>query len=368
MRATERGRWPESGFAHLLLLAVVLVVAAVAIVALYDSAQTPTSERARSRSSEPGTGPTMPPTDSETVARKVGPAIVDIEVSLAGGGHASATGMVVTPAGEVVTNNHSIAGATAITARIAGAGPTYAATVLGYDVTDDVAVLGLAGASGLPTIENADSSALAGGEPVVVIGNTAGVDGAPTPLAAVVTARGRQVVAGAETLSGMVEIDVATRASDSGGAVADAGAKVVAMTTAAPGGGRFHEQTSENVTFAIPIEGVFAVVDRVDAGQSTNTVHVGPRASLGVAVRPTSPDGDSGAYVVSVQGDGPAARAGIVADTIVVSIDETTISTTAALDTTLDHYRPGDVVRLGWVGRDGSYRSTDVQLGSGPPG
>ena len=368
MRATGRGRWPESGFAHLLLLVVVLVVAAVAIVAWYDSAQTPTSERAGSGSSKPVAGPTMPPADSETVAQKVGPAIVDVEVSLAGGGHASATGMVLTPAGEVVTNNHSIAGATAITARIAGAGPAYAATVLGYDVTDDVAVLGLAGASGLTTIEPADSSALAVSDPVVVIGNTAGVDGAPTPPTAVVTALGRQVVAGVETLRGMVEIDVATRAIDSGGAIADTGGKVVGMTTAAPGGGRFHEQTSDNVTFAIPIEDVFAVVDRVDAGQSTNTVHVGPRASLGVAVRPTSPDGDAGAYVVSVQGDGPAARAGMVADTIVVSIDETTISTTAALDTTLDHYRPGDVVRVGWVGRDGSYRSTDVQLGPGPPG
>jgi S1-C subfamily serine protease len=349
------------------LLAVVLVVAAVAIVALYDSAQTPTSERTGSRSSEPPTGPTMPPPEIETVARKVGPAIADVEVSLAGGGHASATGMVLTPAGEVVTNNHSIAGATAITVRIAGAGPTFAATVLGYDVTDDVAVLGLAGASGLTTIEPAESPALAGGDPVAVIGNTAGVDGAPTPLAAVVTALGRQVVAGTERLRGMIEMDVATRASDSGGAIADAGGKVVAMTTAAPGGGRFDEPTSDNVTFATPIEDVLAIVDRVDAGQSTDTVHVGPRASLGVAVRPTSPDGDAGAYVVSVQGDGPAARAGIAADTIVVSIDETTISTTVALDTTLDHHRPGDVVRVGWVGRDGSYRSTEVQLGSGPP-
>ena len=120
------------------------------------------------------------------------------------------------------------------------------------------------------------------------------------------------------------------------------------------------------MTFAIPIEDVFAVVDRVDAGQSTNTVHVGPRASLGVAVRPTSPDGDAGAYVVSVQGDGPAARVGIVADTIVVSIDETTISTTAVLDTTLDHYRPGDVVRVGWVGRDGVYRGDRCRARVGP--
>ena len=88
------------------------------------------------------------------------------------------------------------------------------------------------------------------------------------------------------------------------------------------------------MTFAIPIEGVFAVVDRVDAGQSTNAVHVGPRASLGVAVRPTSPDGDAGAYVVSVQGDGPAARAGIVADTIVVSVGVWPAGSSAVAKTT----------------------------------
>jgi S1-C subfamily serine protease len=293
--------------------------------------------------------------------------MVDLEVSLASGGHASATGMVLTPAGEVVTNNHSVAGATAITARIAGTGRTYVGTVLGYDVTDDVAVIGLAGASGLPTIEPADSSALARGDPVVVIGSIAGVEGVPNPRMGVVTALDRQVGAGAETLHGMVEVDVPTRASDSGGPVADAGAKVMAMTTAAPGGGRFREQTTDDVTFAIPIDDVLAVVDRIDAGQSTNTVHVGPRAALGVAVRPTSPDGGAGAYVVSVQGDGPAAQAGIAVDTIVVSIDDTTIPTPGVLDATLDHYRPGDVVRVGWVGRDGAYRATDVQLGSGPP-
>jgi S1-C subfamily serine protease len=349
------------------MVAVVLVVAILAIVALYDSGRTSTPSRAQSRSSVPVTRGATRPIDTEAVARTVGPAVVDLEVSLAGGGHASATGMVLTPAGEVVTNNHSIADATAITARVAGTGRAYVGTVLGYDVTDDVAVLGLAGASGLATIEPADSSAIAGGDPVVVIGSVAGVEGVPTPRAGVVTASGRQVEAGAETLHGMVEIAVRTRASDSGGPVANAGAKVIAMTTAAPGGGRFHEQTSDDVTFAIPIEDVFAVVDRVDAGQSTNTVHVGPRAALGVAVRPTSPDGGAGAYVVSVQGVGPAAQAGIAADTIIVSIDNTTIPTTDVLDTTLDHYRPGDVVRVGLVGRDGLYRALDVQLGSGPP-
>jgi S1-C subfamily serine protease len=349
--------------AHLLLIAVLVVAAGLAIAALYDSTRSSPSDRSPSGPTPGGATPTI---DAAAVARTVGPAVVELEVSLASGGHASATGMVLTPAGEVVTNNHSIAGATAITARIAGTGVRYVGTVLGYDVSRDVAVLQLADASGLASIERADPSALAEGDPVVVIGSIAGVEGVPTPSAGEVKALGRQVGAGAETLHGMVEIDVPTRAIDSGGPVAVSGGKVVAMATAAPAGGRFREQTSEDTTFAIPIDDVFAVVDRVDAGQSTDTVHVGPRATLGVSVRPTSPGG-AGAYVVSVQSEGPAALGGIAADTIIVSIDDTTIPTTAALDATLDHYRAGDVVRVGWVGRDRLYRTSDVRLGSGPP-
>jgi S1-C subfamily serine protease len=367
MRADGRGETSESGFGHIVVAAVVVVVAIVVLVALADSARTSSAKRARVPSSPPVASGTPRSIDAEAVARAVGPAVVDLDVSLANGGHVSATGMVLTPAGEVVTSNHSIAQATAIVARTAGRGRTYAATVLGYDRTADVAVLSLVGASGLATIEPADSSALGVGDPVVAIGSVAGVAGVPTPLTGTVTARDRRVEAGAETLDGMDALDVLTRTGDSGGPVSDASAKVVAMITSAPGGGRFREQTREDATFAMPIDDVLAVVDRVDAGQNTSSVHVGPTAALGVVVRPTLPDGGAGAYVVSVQGDGPAARAGIVADTIIVSIDDATIPTIGVLDATLDRYRPGDVVRVGWVDRDGVYRTRAVRLGSGVP-
>jgi S1-C subfamily serine protease len=367
MRVEGAGWRSESGVAHLLLAAVVVVVAGLAIAALYDSTRSSSPDQSPSGSTLAPTGGATRNIDAAAVARTVAPAVVDLDVSLADGGRASATGMMLTPAGEVVTNNHSIAGATAITARVAGTGRTYVGTVLGYDVSHDVAVVELADASGLPTIERADSSVLADGDPVVVIGSIAGVEGVPTPLAGEVTGLDRRVGAGSETLHGLVEIDVPTRAIDSGGPVVGAGGKVVAMTTAAPAGGRFREQTSDDMSFAIPIDDVFAVVDRVDAGQSTNTVHVGSRAELGVSVRPTAPAGGAGAYVVNVQRDGPAAQVGIAADTIIVSIDDTTVSTPAVLDATLDHYRPDDVVRVGWVGRDRVYRASDVRLGSGPP-
>ena len=161
MRVEAAGWRSESGVAHLLLAAVVVVVAGVAIAALYDSTRSSPPDQSPSGSTLAPTGGATRHIDAAAVARTVGPAVVDLDVSLASGDHASATGMVLTPAGEVVTNNHSIAGATAITARIAGTGATYAGTVLGYDVSRDVAVLELADASGLSSIERADPSALA---------------------------------------------------------------------------------------------------------------------------------------------------------------------------------------------------------------
>ncbi|HXY92042.1 MAG TPA: S1C family serine protease [Acidimicrobiia bacterium] len=360
MRADGRDRWPgssESGVGHVAAMVLVLVAAVVAFVTIRDSLP--------SLSNSPGAG-TRSPAAATAAGRTVGPAVADLEVSLAGGGHRSATGLVLTPAGEVVTNNHVIAGATGITARPGGTGPAYTATVLGYDVTHDVAVLGLTGASGLSTIEPGSSSSVTTGDPVAVIGNVAGLEGAARARTGGVTGVHQQVAGGGERLSGLLEIHVATGARDSGGPVTGAGTKVLAMTTSAPGGGHFDGQSSDDVTYAIPIDDVLAVVDRVDAGHSTPSVHVGPRAALGVAVQPTS-HGDTGAYVVGVTADGPAAKVGLVPDTIIVSIDNATIRTPGALDATLDRHRPGDRVGVGWVGHDGTYHVTDVELGTAPP-
>jgi S1-C subfamily serine protease len=367
MRPDGPGGRSESGVGHLLVVAVVLVLAIVAIVALSDQVRTSTPKRTGSRSSSPLPSGATRAIDAEAVARTVRPAVVDLQVSLGGGGHTSAAGMVVTPAGEVVTDNQSIAQATSIAARVPSTGRTYAATVVGYDATQDVAVLALAGASGLATIEPADTSALVDGEPVLAVGSVASLKGAPIPLSGTVTALHQRVQAGVETLEDVAEIDVASPASDTGGPIADAGGKVVAMTAAAAGAGHLQGRPSKDVMFAIPIGGVLAVVDRIDADENSSGVHVGPTAVLGIAVRSTSPDGGAGAYVVSVQRDGPAARAGIATNTIVVSINETTIPTPDVLQETLDRYRPGDVVRVGWIGRDGLYRSQDVRLGLGSP-
>lgn len=95
-----------------------------------------------------------PPADPSAMVAKVGPAVVDIDTQMSYQSAVGAgTGIVLSPNGQVLTNNHVIEGATSITAVDIGNGQSYQANVIGYDRSHDVAVLQLNGASGL-TVAN----------------------------------------------------------------------------------------------------------------------------------------------------------------------------------------------------------------------
>src|ERR1051325_2209170 len=101
--------------------------------------------------------------------------IVVIETTLGyQGGKAAGTGMVLTPSGEVLTNNHVIAGATSIKVIVPSTGRSYTAQVLGYSVASDTAVLQLQGASGLATVTTGNSAKLQRGQLVRATGNAGG--------------------------------------------------------------------------------------------------------------------------------------------------------------------------------------------------
>jgi S1-C subfamily serine protease len=81
---------------------------------------------------------------------------------------------VLTSTGEVLTNNHVIEGATSIKAIDIGNGKTYTATVVGYDATQDVAVIQLQNASGLTVASLGNSSSVQTGDSVTALGNAEG--------------------------------------------------------------------------------------------------------------------------------------------------------------------------------------------------
>ncbi len=364
----------DDGFAHLVLIVLIAVIGVLLLTAWLDgSAPSTTTEVGQTET--PRTGRAH--VDVESVVAQVDPTTVDITTVLSGGrGQAAATGIILTPTGEVLTNNHVIAGATQINAQVDGTGRRYTARVLGYDVGDDVALLQLDGASGLRAAVTAPSTTARVGDGVVAIGNAHGLGSAPIPEAGTITAFGQRVTAGdagapSETLSDMIEISSPVQPGDSGGPLVDAQARVIGMTTAAadePAG----QSTGVGDGFAIPIERAEAIVAEIRAGRGSDTVHIGPRAVLGVAIKtvrsaPAVAD-VHGAVVGLVDNTGPAGAVGLRADDVIVAVDGTAIGSLADLEKTLDHYRPGDEINLAWTeSATGQSRTASLRLIAGPP-
>jgi S1-C subfamily serine protease len=177
------------------------------------------------------------------IANKVDPGLVDI-VSTLGDQNAEAagTGMVVTSSGEVLTNNHVIDGATSIKATDVGNGRTYTAKVVGYDKSNDVAVIQLQGASGLTTVSFGDSSQVTVGQSVVGLGNAGGKGGTPSVATGTVTALNQSITAGdegsgsSENLTGMIETNANIQPGDSGGPLVNSAGQVIGIDTAASSG------------------------------------------------------------------------------------------------------------------------------------
>ena len=150
---------------HLIVALVVIIVVAVAAGAGI--------EYALNHSTTTGQAPaSSAPPASPAITAKVDPAVVDITSVVPDG--KAATGMVLTSSGLVLTNNHVIENSTTVNAQVDGTGHIYSATVLGYSITGDVALLRLKGASGLKTVTTAISPTLAVGTSVVAIGNAGG--------------------------------------------------------------------------------------------------------------------------------------------------------------------------------------------------
>jgi S1-C subfamily serine protease len=315
-----------------------------------------------------GNGATL---DSAAIAAKVNPAVVDVNTVLGyQNGRAAGTGIVISSAGLVLTNNHVISGATSISVTQVTNGATYKATVVGYDRTEDIAVIKLTGASGLPTAAIGDSDKLGVGDGVVAIGNAGGTGGAPAVVDGTVTALNRSITASdestgsSEQLTGLIEVAANIEAGDSGGPLVNAGAQVVGINTAASVG--FHYQATGGTGYAIPINQAMAIGDQITGGKASDKVHIGETAFLGVSVR--SGNGTGGAAVTQVLSGSPAEEAGLSAGDVITSVDGAAVDTASALTQLLDGHHPGDRVRVGWTSASGGAHSATVTLASGPAG
>jgi S1-C subfamily serine protease len=286
--------------------------------------------------------------------------LVRIDSQLADG-EAAGTGMVLTSDGEVVTNNHVVAGAYAVEVTVMSTGQSYEAQVVGTDPTDDVAVLQVAGASGLSTV-SIDHDGVSVGDDVTAVGDAGGTTsylsastGAVTALDQSITTESEGAALG-ERLTGLIEIDADVMAGDSGGATLDSDGEVVGMTTAASSG-------SPNVTgYAIPIAKALDITDQIESGSDSGNVRSGATAFLGVELDPSS----GGATIGGVVDGSPAAEAGLAAGDTLTSVDGAQVSTGDDLRSAILAHEPGDSVQVTWVDPTGTTHSAGVTLTQGP--
>ncbi|GHF25586.1 serine protease [Amycolatopsis deserti] len=312
--------------------------------------------------------------DVADVAKKVEPGLVDVYATLGySGQQAAGTGMVLTADGQVLTNNHVVAGATSIKVTDVDTGRTYRAGVMGYSRSRDVALLRLQNASGLDTVTTGDSSAVSVGDPVVGLGNAGGDGGEPSVSPGKVTALNQSITAtdestgSSEQLTGLIQVDANIQSGDSGGALADADGKVIGMNTAASTGYQFGQDgRSSGVSgFAIPIDDALNLARKIAAGQGSDTIHIGPSAFIGVSV---SDAGGPGALVQQVVSGGPADNAGLRAGDVIAGLDGRTVGSATDLTAVMDTLHPGDHVTVTWLDQAGQRHSATAALVEGPVG
>ena len=291
-------------------------------------------------------------------------ALVDVSTNLRGGQATGAgTGIVLTSDGLVLTNNHVIDGATSISATDLGNGRTYDATVVGYDVKDDVAVLRLTGASGLTAA--VIGSPATTGQTVYAVGNAGGAGGTPTVTSGTITGVDQSVTAADnfdatnEELHGMLQTSAALISGDSGGALTSASGKVVGVDTAGSSG------SGQVGGYAIPIATALSIATQIESGTATPRIHIGPTALLGVQIRPGAQT--DGAPVEYVMPGTPAAAAGITAGSRVTSIGGISIPGSSALRVAMTRLAVGSTVRVTWVDAHGVHHAASVTLTGGAP-
>lgn len=328
-------------------------------------------------------------TSIRTILAKVQPAVVTIvaTVDSAGGvpgpfglgGSAGTiedegTGMIISPNGLVVTNNHVIAGATTIQVTLYGRTTALPATVVGTDVQDDIAVIRIKGVSHLPTVKFGDSSTVQVGDAVVAIGNALGLGGAPTVTQGIISGVGRSIQAGdpttgtVEDLTGMLQTDAPINPGNSGGPLVDSAGQVIGMNTAAATSASGNAP-AQDVGFAIPSNRITALLAGIESGKYTKA----PGAFMGVSVTDNSPQiqaefglaVSTGAVVVEVIPNTPAFAAGLQPGDVIVGFNGKPISSATALTVAVRNAHPGETVPL-QIYRGAQKVQLTITLGQAP--
>ncbi|WSJ31881.1 trypsin-like peptidase domain-containing protein [Streptomyces subrutilus] len=302
------------------------------------------------------------------------PGVVTLHVRAASGG-GTGTGFVLDGQGHILTNNHVVADAKAITVTFS-TGESVSAELVGRDSGYDLAVVKVSGVRGLRPLSLGNSENVKVGDPVVAIG--APFDLSNTVTAGIISATGRPVTAGGDKGDGSdisyvdaLQTDAPINPGNSGGPLLDSRARVIGINSAIRGADKADGDGAEGVRqggsiglgFAIPVnQGKRVAEELIRTGRATHPV-IGVTLDMqytgdGARVGDKGADGKP-----SVVADGPGARAGIRAGDVITKVDGQRVRGGDELIIKIRAHRPGDPLALTVV-RDGRERTLEVVLGS----
>lgn len=307
----------------------------------------------------------------EAVAKKVTPSVVGIRTttsvrSFFGSSNESTgegSGVVYSADGYIITNYHVISGA--VTNKSGSKievftdtldSNSYEATVVGYNISTDLAVIKI-NAKGLTPAEFSDSSKLKVGQYVITVGNPGGLEFMDSVTYGVISGLNRVVSSDSDVK--LIQTDAAINPGNSGGALVNTKGQLVGINSS-----KIVSEEFEGMGFAIPSNTVAEICKNIIEKQND------PEPYLGISVSEKYNSSvlkyygyPSGAVVSSVADGSPADNAGLAKGDIITEFGGTEITEYSMLESLLQKCKPGDQVSVK-IYRSGRYYSTTVTVGS----
>lgn len=269
------------------------------------------------------------------------------------------SGVIVTPDGYILTNNHVVEDADQVTVSLSDR-REFTAKVIGGDPNTDIAVLKISGTN-LPTVPMRTDIRPAVGDLALAIGNPFGIG--QTVTMGIVSATGRAGL-NIEQYEDFIQTDAAINPGNSGGALVNASGELIGINTAILAGGGGGNQ---GIGFAIPVGMAREVMDQlVKTGKVI-------RGYMGAQVQDVTPalarafklPTAAGAALPSIEPGSPAEKAGLQPGDVVTAVNGEPVADANALRLRISRTAPGTVVRL-TVNRAEGQREIPVTLGTLP--
>jgi putative serine protease PepD len=286
------------------------------------------------------------------VVKDIGPSVVLIQTDQGLG-----SGIVFDTRGDIVTNNHVVAGSQTFQVTLA-TGKQYPARFVGAFAPDDLAVLHV-NAPGLEAAEFADSKDVSVGDLALAIGNPLGLQSSVTE--GIVSALGRTVNEdNGVTLPNVIQTSAAINPGNSGGALVNLAGQVIGIPTLAATDPQLGGGSAPGIGFAISSNMVKNIATQL---MNTGTVPNTDRAFLGVQVGTTT---SGGVLVTQVESGGPAASAGISAGDVITAVNGDATPDPNTLADVIAGLAPGKTVGVTVTHPSGTTQTFKVTLGQYP--